>query len=123
MWFGLRSWSAAQAFALIVGIFASGSLAAADTKSAATTAPVPVNASGRVGGDVDPFANDPLLGGKRLVSDKFQSLPQWDRVRLFMIDRNNLSQAELQALLEWARGLKSTSPRDRLYAVNTRVNK
>jgi predicted transglutaminase-like cysteine proteinase len=119
----LRGWRAAHAIALTVSAFASANLSAAETKLAADTPATLASAPTRLGGEVDPFASDPLLGGKRLVSDKLKSLPQWDRVRLFMVDRHNLSQPELQALIDWARGLQNTPPRDRLYAVNTRVNK
>jgi predicted transglutaminase-like cysteine proteinase len=104
-------------------MFIWGSSSAADTKTAAATSPTAAATPARLGGDIDAFASDPLLGGKRLVSDKLKSLPQWDRVRLFMVDRQNPSDAEVRALIEWARGLQNTPPRDRLYAINTRVNK
>lgn len=111
----------------VVGL--SASVAAATNLSMAGTPPATDSSQKSASavalrpGEQDPFVSDPLLGGKRLVTDNLKALPQWDRVRLFMIDRANMSQPEVQALIEWARSLQNTPPRDRLYAVNTRVNK
>lgn len=114
---------AMYAVALAISVAASANLSIAGTPPAADSSVKPAGASAVRPGEQDPFISDPLLGGKRLVTDSLKALPQWDRVRLFMVDRANMSQPEVQALVEWARGLQNTPPRDRLYAVNTRINK
>ena len=61
------------------------------------------------------------LGGGRLIDAGFQRFPQWDRVRRFLLDQRSFRCAELRQWVTWAVSLRSRPARDRLAAINARV--
>jgi predicted transglutaminase-like cysteine proteinase len=65
---------------------------------------------------------DPLVGGRTLVLTSFSTVPAWDRVRQFMLTRDNRYAPPMRALLLWAIGLRSKPVAERLQAINSRVN-
>jgi len=67
------------------------------------------------------YAEDPLVGGKKVETDKIQLVPGWGRVAGDL--PGEMSNAELQEWVDWAQGLKGQDTLDIIHAVNDRVNK
>jgi predicted transglutaminase-like cysteine proteinase len=65
---------------------------------------------------------DPLIGGRTLVLTSFATVPAWDRVRRFMLTRDNRYTPPMRALLLWAISLRSRPVEERLQAINDRIN-
>jgi predicted transglutaminase-like cysteine proteinase len=65
---------------------------------------------------------DPLVGGRTLVLTNFTTVPAWDRVRQFMLARDNRYSPPMRALLLWAISLRSKPVEERLRAINNRIN-
>lgn len=65
---------------------------------------------------------DPLIGGRTLVLTSFTTVPAWDRVRRFMLARDNRYTPPMRALLLWAISLRSKPVEERLQAINSRIN-
>ncbi len=63
----------------------------------------------------------PLPGGT-LITGGLERFPQWDRVRRFMLDQHSFRSAELRQWRRWAASLRDRPLRDRLAAINARVN-
>lgn len=85
----------------------------------------PAAARGETATPEDPtqFESDPLIGGSKIITTSFKSLPKWDRVRLHLIGEKTLQRPDLGPWVEWAESLQGKSIADRLYAINRRVNK
>jgi predicted transglutaminase-like cysteine proteinase len=73
--------------------------------------------------DPTQFESDPLIGGSKIITTSFKSLPKWDRVRLYLIGENMLQRPDLGPWVAWAEGLRDKPIAERLYAINRRVNK
>jgi predicted transglutaminase-like cysteine proteinase len=86
---------------------------------------IPATARGETATPEDPaqFESDPLIGGSKIITTSFKSLPKWDRVRLHLIGEQTLQRPDLAPWVEWAEGLRGQAVKDRLYAINRRVNK
>ena len=69
------------------------------------------------------FAEEKLIGGTKVVQTDFKSFPKWDRIRKILIKHKSYNPAVLTKWLTWAEGLKDKPQRDRLAAINGRVNK
>jgi predicted transglutaminase-like cysteine proteinase len=65
---------------------------------------------------------DPLVGGRTIVIAGFSTVPAWDRVRQFMLNRDNRYTPSMRSLLLWAIGLRKKPVMERLQAINSRVN-
>jgi len=70
-----------------------------------------------------PIPSGPIapLGGGRLIDAGFQYFPQWDRVRRFILDQRSFRCAELRQWVTWAASLRGRPARERLAAINARV--
>jgi predicted transglutaminase-like cysteine proteinase len=71
-------------------------------------------------GPVEPVPAAPLSGGKLLPAG-FRHFPQWDRVRRFILDQRNFRCVELRQWVAWAATLRGRPARERLAAINARV--
>jgi predicted transglutaminase-like cysteine proteinase len=87
--------------------------------------PVLPEARGDTATPEDPtqFESDPLIGGTKIITTSFKSLPKWDRVRLYLVGQQTLQHPDLGIWIEWAESLREKPVKDRLYAINRRVNK
>lgn len=87
--------------------------------------PVVPEARGDTATPEDPaqFESDPLIGGTKIITTSFKSLPKWNRVRLYLIGQQTLQHPDLGIWIEWAESLREKPMKDRLYAINRRVNK
>jgi len=69
------------------------------------------------------FESDPLIGGSKIITTSFASFKKWDRVRQYLIGAQVMNTPGLDAWVEWAESLRGQPARDRIYAINRRVNK
>ncbi len=70
-----------------------------------------------------PIPSGPVapLGGGKLIDAGFQHFPLWDRVRRFILDQRSFRCAELRQWVTWAAALRGRPARERLAAINARV--
>ena len=62
-----------------------------------------------------------LLAAGKVIDAGFVRFPQWDRIRRFLLDERNFHCAELRQWVAWATTLRTLPLRDRLTAINGRV--
>jgi predicted transglutaminase-like cysteine proteinase len=67
------------------------------------------------------YAEDPLVGGKKVETDKIQLVPGWGRIAGKL--PGEMTSADLQDWVDWAQGLKGQDTLDIIHQVNDRVNK
>ncbi len=67
------------------------------------------------------YAEDPLIGGKKVETDKIQLVPGWGRIAGEL--PNQMSQDELAEWVQWAESLRGENTLDIIHKVNSRVNK
>ena len=70
---------------------------------------------------VTAHADDPLVGGKKVETDKIHLVPQWGRVAGEL--PGEMTVTELQEWVDWAQSLKGQDTLDIIHRVNDRVNK
>ncbi len=63
-----------------------------------------------------------LIGGVKLVITTVDAMEKWERVRQDLLSDGAASDPKAAPWIEWARNLSSLSPKERLMAINVRVN-
>ena len=63
-----------------------------------------------------------LIGGVKLVITTVDAMEKWERVRQDLLSDATASNPKAAPWIEWAQNLSSLSPKERLMAINVRVN-
>ena len=67
------------------------------------------------------YSEDPLVGGKKVETDKIQLVPGWGRIAGELPGQMSLS--DLQTWVDWAQQMKGEPTLDIIHKVNDKVNK